>query len=190
MIATFSIDESITVKIGDLEQQSGVTANDFTSCVKYQITVSDTLIKEYSVVINKGVLEAYLKAPNNYNNIMFGYSVAISEDTIAIGAAEEDSDTATIINGSDLSSTNDNATNSGAVYVYVRTESQWTHQAYLKAPNNSFRNYFGEKVAVSGDTIVVCAPNERNTTTSIINDSDLSSTNEEGNDNGAVYAFE
>ena len=133
--------------------------------------------------------QAYLKAPNNSNDDYFGSSVAISGDTIAVGAPGEASTTTSIINGSDLSGTNDSGTDNGAVYVFTRTGSTWSHQAYLKAPNNSNDDGFGSSVAISGDTIAVSAVNEDSTTTSIINGSDLSSTNNAGNNNGAVYVF-
>jgi len=133
--------------------------------------------------------QAYLKAPNNSNEDYFGSSVAISGDIIAVSAIYEDSTTTSIINGSDLSGTNDSGTDNGAVYVFTRTGSTWSHQAYLKAPNNSNDDYFGSSVAISGDTIAVGAPGEASTTTSIINGSDLSSTNNAGNNNGAVYVF-
>ncbi|HPC42351.1 MAG TPA: FG-GAP repeat protein, partial [Spirochaetota bacterium] len=81
--------------------------------------------------------QAYLKAPNNSNDDYFGSSVAISGDTIAVGAPGEASTTTSIINGSDLSSTNNAGNNNGAVYVFTRSGSTWSHQAYLKAPNNS-----------------------------------------------------
>lgn len=64
--------------------------------------------------------QAYLKAPNTTNEDQFGISVAIDTDTIAVGAYLEDSTTTGIINGSDLSATNDTGTNNGAVYVYIR----------------------------------------------------------------------
>jgi len=133
--------------------------------------------------------QAYLKAPNNSNSDYFGNSVSISGDTIAVGTGFEDSTTTSIINGSDLSSTNDSGNSNGAVYVFTRSGTTWSHQAYLKAPNSSNEDYFGESVSVYGDTIAVGAYGEDSTTTSIINDSDLSSTNDSGYDNGAVYVF-
>lgn len=51
----------------------------------------------------------------------------------------------------------------------------WSHQAYLKAPNNSNVDWFGFSVAVSGDTVVAGAPYEDSNTTAIIN--------------GAAYVF-
>lgn len=133
--------------------------------------------------------EAYLKSPNNSDGDFFGYSVSVSGDTIAVGASNEDSTTTAIINGSNLAAANDSGSNNGAVYVFKRSGSTWTHEAYLKAPNNTNSDYFGLNVSISGETIVVGAPYETSTTTSIINGTDLSSTNDSGSNNGAVYVF-
>jgi hypothetical protein len=97
--------------------------------------------------------QAYLKASNTGFSDKFGWSVAISGDTIVVGATEEDSN-ATGVNGNQL----DNSTgNSGAAYVFVRTGDTWTQQAYIKASNTRMLYYFGNAVAVSGDTIVIGA---------------------------------
>jgi len=93
--------------------------------------------------------QAYLKAGNTEANDWFGFSVAISGDTIVIGAMGEDS------NGSGPD--NDDAPDSGAAYMFVRSGMTWTQQAYLKAANAELNNYFGGSVAVSGDMVVIGA---------------------------------
>ena len=93
--------------------------------------------------------QAYLKAGNAEANDVFGFSVAISGDTIVIGAMGEDS------NGSGPD--NDDAPDSGAAYMFVRSGMTWTQQAYLKAANAELNNYFGGSVAVSGDMVVIGA---------------------------------
>ncbi|EPG74313.1 FG-GAP repeat protein [Leptospira fainei serovar Hurstbridge str. BUT 6] len=133
--------------------------------------------------------QAYLKAPNASNSDQFGAAVAINGDTVVAGSSGEDSNTTTIINGSNLSSTNDNGSNVGAAYVFVRNGSTWTHQAYLKAPNGFNSDSFGNSVTVDGNTIAVGAKMESSTTTSIIQGTDLSATNQNGSGNGAVYVF-
>ncbi|TGK17989.1 hypothetical protein EHO61_11050 [Leptospira fluminis] len=133
--------------------------------------------------------QAYLKAPNTTNLDQFGSSLAVSGDTVVVGAPYEDSNSSSILSGSDLSSTNDSGTDTGAAYVYVRNGSSWTHQAYLKAPNVYNQSYFGNSVAIDGNTIAVGSRSESGTTTSITNGQDLSATNHSGNGNGAVYVF-
>ena len=61
----------------------------------------------------------------------FGWSVAVSGDTVVVGAYGEDS-SATGVNGY---SGDNGASDSGAAYVFVRSGTTWTQQAYLKASN-------------------------------------------------------
>jgi hypothetical protein len=73
--------------------------------------------------------EAYLKACGSDMIDEFGYSVSISGVTIVVGAPWEDSD-ATGVNGDP---TNNAVDGSGAAYVFVRDETEWTQRGYLKA---------------------------------------------------------
>ncbi|MDC0229658.1 FG-GAP repeat protein [Deltaproteobacteria bacterium] len=59
-----------------------------------------------------------MKAANNDASDTFGWSVALSGDTLAVGAPAESSNQTTITNGTTASS-NNNSSKSGAVYVYV-----------------------------------------------------------------------
>ena len=63
--------------------------------------------------------QAYLKAPNAEANDEFGYSVAVSGDTVAVGAYAESSNQTTITNGATASADN-SASYAGAVYIFVR----------------------------------------------------------------------
>jgi len=83
---------------------------------------------------------------------MFAYSVAISGDRIVVGAPEEDSDGSNEVDNS--------AFTAGAAYVFVRDETSWSQQDYLKASNAGAGDMFGYSVAISGDTILVGAPEE------------------------------
>ena len=76
------------------------------------------------------VQQAYLKASNTEANDSFGFSVAVSGDTIVIGGTEEDSN-ATAVDGNQ---TNNNATDSGAAYVFVRTGPTGSSRRILKLP--------------------------------------------------------
>jgi hypothetical protein len=64
--------------------------------------------------------QAYLKAPNAEANDFFGGSVAVSGDTVAVGANFEDSNQTTITNGTTASADN-SAASAGAVYIFRRT---------------------------------------------------------------------
>jgi hypothetical protein len=86
--------------------------------------------------------EAYIKSSNNDESDRFGYCLALEGDTLAVGACQEDSNQATITNGTSVSF-NDSNNNSGAVYVFKRSGTTWQQEAYLKAANNSAYDYFG-----------------------------------------------
>ena len=100
--------------------------------------------------------QAYVKASNKGAGDEFGSSVAVDGDTVVVGAPEEDSKSKII--GSD--ETDNTASNSGAAYVFIRTGTTCTQQAYLKASNTGGGDQFGFSVAVSGDTVVVGAQAE------------------------------
>ncbi len=125
--------------------------------------------------------QAYLKASNTGAGDCFGCAVALSGDTLVVGALHEDSN-AIGINGNQ---TNNNATDSGAVYVFVRSGTNWGQQAYLKASNTGPGDGFGWFVAISGDTIVVAAPFEDSNTTGV----NGNQSNNNATDAGAVYVF-
>ncbi len=97
--------------------------------------------------------QAYLKASNTKAAAYFGYSVAVSGDTVVIGAQRE-SNGATGVNGNPKAGI---LTNSGAAYIFGRNGTNWTQQAYLKASNPGPGDAFGSSVAISGDTAVVGA---------------------------------
>ncbi|MGE3610869.1 MAG: beta strand repeat-containing protein [Bacteriovoracaceae bacterium] len=131
--------------------------------------------------------EAYIKAANNDANDLFGTSISISGDTIAVGAYQEDSNQITITNGTTASANNSN-TESGAVYVYKRSGVNWTQEAYIKAANNNANDRFGYSVSISGDTIAVGADSEASNQTTITNGTTASSNNSNAQ-SGAVYIY-
>jgi hypothetical protein len=111
--------------------------------------------------------QAYLKASDTtgqgFAPDQFGRSVAISGDTMVVGAPYEDSG-ATGVNGD---AADNSAEVSGAAYVFVRSGGVWTPQAYLKASNTDMSDNFGTSVAISGDTVVVGAPFEESAATGV-----------------------
>ena len=146
------------------------------------------------VFVRSGVTwaaQAYLKAPNvREHHTYFGYAVSISGDTIVVGAPYEDSNQNTIINGASGYPTDNSANDAGAAYVFVRADTLWAVQAYLKAPNADSDDAFGIKVAIQGDTIVVGAESCTGTRTNIINGATGYPTDNSGSpDTGAAYVF-
>jgi len=129
--------------------------------------------------------QAYIKASNAEKGLgvedILGWSVAISGDTMVIGASGEDSN-ATGVNGNQ---TNNSARDSGAAYVFVRDGTNWVQQAYLKASNTGAGDHFGERVAISGDTIVIGASLEDSNATGV----NGNQTNNSATDSGAAYVF-
>jgi FG-GAP repeat/Divergent InlB B-repeat domain len=126
--------------------------------------------------------QAYIKASNTDANDFFGRSVALSADTLAVGA-EGEASSATGVNGNQA---DNSAPNSGAVYVFTRTNGVWTQQAYLKASNTDAGDTFGQyEIALEGDTLAVGAPGESSSATGVNgNQADNSAPN-----SGAVYVF-
>jgi hypothetical protein len=125
--------------------------------------------------------EAYLKASNPGADDGFGNSVALADDTLAVGAYAEDSAT-TGINGDEA---NNSASDSGAVYVFRRTGTDWQQEAYLKASNTDAGDNFGTSVALAGDTLAVGAFGEASAATGA-NDNQADNSAEYS---GAVYIF-
>jgi hypothetical protein len=125
--------------------------------------------------------QAYLKASNTAFSRVFGFSVSISGDTIVVGAYQENSNT-TGVNGDQ---NNNNASESGAAYVFVREGTTWTQQAYLKASNTDAGDYFAFSVSISGDTIVVGAHKEDSNATGVNGDQN----NNNATESGAAYVF-
>ena len=105
----------------------------------------------------KWAQQAYLKASNTDAYDSFGFALAISANgnTLAVGATREDSN-ARGINGNQA---NNDAEDSGAVYVFTRGGGKWTQQAYVKASNADAGDQFGYSMALSADgsTLVVGA---------------------------------
>jgi hypothetical protein len=107
--------------------------------------------------------QAYLKASNAETGDFFGFSLALSGDTLVVGAPAEDSN-ATGVGGTQI---DNSAIDSGAVYVFTRTGVIWTQQAYLKASNAETGDFFGSSLALSGDTLVVGTGQEGSNATGV-----------------------
>jgi hypothetical protein len=131
--------------------------------------------------------QAYLKASNTGENDNFGWSVAISGDTAVVGAYGESS-AATGVDNTTPGQADDSASNSGAAYVFVRSGSTWTQQAYLKASNTGANDNFGASVAVTGDTALIGAQYEGSAATGIDNQSP-GQADDSANGSGAAYVF-
>ena len=138
--------------------------------------------------------QAYVKASNPQMSAEFGHAVVLSADgnTMAVSAFWEASG-ATGVNGNQ----NDKSIpQAGAVYVFTRTGTTWTQQAYIKASNTGEAgtedtfgdgDQFGFSLALSddGNTLAVGAHSEDSNAAGINgNQADNSATSA-----GAVYVF-
>jgi hypothetical protein len=85
--------------------------------------------------------QAVLLAPDGALADKFGYSVAISENTIIVGAYNDDSP----------------LSNAGSAYVFIRSGTFWTFQQKLTASDAAADDQFGIAVAISGPTAFVGA---------------------------------
>jgi predicted amidohydrolase len=83
--------------------------------------------------------QAKLTASDVTADDLFGRSVAVSGDTVVVGAYRDD----------------DGGVDSGSAYVFVRSGNTWSQQAKLTASDGAADDLFGRSVAVSGDTVVV-----------------------------------
>ncbi|MDX2089290.1 MAG: cadherin-like beta sandwich domain-containing protein [Kofleriaceae bacterium] len=145
------------------------------------VTAANGDVRTYTVVVVRAP-EHYVKASNTGAGDRFGGAIAISGDTMVVGASGESS-AATGVGGDE---TNNSAAASGAVYVFVRSETGWSQQAYLKASNTDAGDYFGSAVALDGDTLVVGALGEDSASATI----DGNQADNSLGDAGAVYVFE
>ena len=83
----------------------------------------------------------------------FGNSVSISGDTAVIGASAFQDE--------------------GSAYVFVRSQGVWSEQAKLTASDGSTYNSFGNSVSVSGEIVVIGAPQD----------------DDRGSSSGSAYVF-
>jgi len=165
---------AIPLAIGPNLISVDVSAEDGVSTQSYTLTVTRQTENEFA-------RQAYIKASNSDSVDQFGYSLALSGDTLAVGAYREDSK-ATGINGDQL---DNSLSDSGAVYIFTCSGTQWSQQAYIKASNSGAGDRFGFSLALSGDTLAVGAYHEDSLSTGIDGDE----TDNSLSNSGAVYVY-
>jgi len=123
---------------------------------------------------NKWKLVQKITASDRSQGANFGWSVAISGNTIVVGAAYERFD----------ATGRNEATNEGAAYVFERgSDGVWKQtQKLLSSDRDTGYDYFGTSVGIDGNIIVVGAPGHSRDSTE----------RQEGyvGDAGAVFVFE
>lgn len=131
--------------------------------------------------------QAYIKASNADAGDLFGYSVGLSADgnTLAASAFDEEGSSREINGVQDKG-----RRGSGAIYVFTRTGTAWSQQAYLKASNAEAADSLGYAIAISqdGNTIAGGAADE-DCMTPGVNPPDCDNDQRMDNSSGAVYVF-
>ena len=87
--------------------------------------------------------QATLTASDGAVSDLFGSSISLSGDTLAVG-----------VSGDDVGAIG----NQGSVRVFVRSGTSWSLQATLTASDGAVSDQFGEVVSLSGDTLAVGVP--------------------------------
>lgn len=83
--------------------------------------------------------QAKLTASDAYTNDQFGVAVSISGDYAVVGSWLDD----------------DNGTNSGSTYIFLRSGTTWTEQAKLTASDGASDDYFGGSVSIKGEYAII-----------------------------------
>lgn len=112
----------------------------------HRILIS-VLIPLFSLTVHAANLAqlAVLTPSQSFSNDWFGYSIAVSGDTVVVGAFDA------------------NTEQFGAVYVYVKPSGGWTNMTQVaKLTSSDNGQGFGTSVAISGNTIAVGAANTSN----------------------------
>jgi hypothetical protein len=130
-----------------------------------------------------------IKASNAESSDEFGRSVSLSAngDTLAVGAHFEDSNTTGIAGAEN----NESASESGAVYTYTRSGSNWSQQTYVKASNTDAGDAFGWSVSLTadGNTLAVGAKLEDSKATGVGGTVTGTQTDNSTSEAGAVYLY-
>jgi uncharacterized protein YceK len=132
--------------------------------------------------------QAYLKTSISEGGDSWGVSMALSDEgnTLALGSVDEDC-MSTGVNPAGCDNDMRADVSTGAVAIFQRTGTTWAQQGLLKASNTGTEDWFGVKIALSGDgsVLLASASNEDSPAQGINGKQDDDSANEAG----AAYLF-
>ena len=122
----------------------------------------DTVLNSGSAYIFKRdgtawIEQAKINASDGAAYDYFGFDVAISDDYAVVGAYWDDGA----------------GTDSGSAYIFKRDGTAWTQEAKITASDGAAYGWFGDSVAISGDSVVVGAKGDDGA----------------GTDSGSAYIF-
>lgn len=144
-------DFSVRVSSGDTTPSGNAEELGFSASI-----YGDTLVTgaPYYGATDTGIAYVFTKSGDSWSksqtitppvpaaNDEFGYNVAVSEDTIAVSAPNEDTTQA----------------DSGVVYLYGLSSGSWTLSQTIKAQTPTSGGQFGYKVVISGDEMAISEP--------------------------------
>ena len=138
------------------QQQQKLTAIDGATIDQFGISVSisgnTTVVGAFGANVDRGSAYVFVRSGTTWMHQQqliasdgdasdaFGVSVAISGDTVVVGANQDDV-------GANL--------HQGSAYVFVRSGATWWQQQKLTAIDGVANRVFGSSVAISGDTAIV-----------------------------------
>jgi hypothetical protein len=131
--------------------------------------------------------QAYIKPSNLETQDAFGVDVALSDDggTLLVGSLDEDC-AATGVNPPGCDNDWRDDLSMGAAYVFVRSGTTWSQQAFLKSSNTGANDTFGERLTLSGDgNVAAISASVEDGSAKGINGPD----DDKAIDAGAVYLF-
>lgn len=99
----------------------------------------DDAAATYPVTVDPWLQQQKLVAFDAAANDLYAGAVAISGDTLVVGASGKTNGT-------------------GAAYIYVRGGTNWNLQQKITASDAAAGDHFGSAVSISGDTVVVTSP--------------------------------
>jgi hypothetical protein len=127
--------------------------------------------------VEEAVLRPAVDGPLDY----FGQSIDVAGDTVVVGAGSETSGG----RGINVPDADEDATFSGAAYVFREVGGRWSQEAFIKSSNSDSNDQFGWDVDLEGDLLAVGANREASSSAGVAADqSDNSAAGA-----GAVYLF-
>ena len=131
------------------------------------------------------VQQAYVKPFNPGPFDLFGIRMSLSHDGSVLAAGSPFESGAG--RGVNPNQHDRSASQSGAVYVFLRKDGKWSQHAYLKAPNSDEYDEFGTGVALTADGTMLAAASSGEDGGSKGADGDQSDNSVR--DSGALYIF-
>jgi hypothetical protein len=136
-------------------------------------------------------------------NDQFGRVLSVNDDFLVIGIPREDTLAKGVVSADkfstndpdELFSQNEDSLNSGAVYVFQKSDfNTWSFHSFIKSSNSESDDLFGSAVSLYGDTLVISAPGEDSIASGIYlsfeNETENLKSNNLALSSGAVYLFE